>query len=155
MKYYLAIDIGASSGRHIVGWKENGALHTEEVYRFPNGVKEEAEHLVWDIAALFGHVKAGIKAAFRKYPRIESLAVDTWAVDYVLMRGGEEILPCYAYRDARTEDAVGAVYWPVVVAVYLGWSFWTGKWGVTWVVWPVAALLFAAVVSAVHAARRK
>ena len=110
MKYYLAIDIGASSGRHIVGWKENGAIHTEEVYRFPNGVKEEAEHLVWDIAALFGHVKAGIKAAFRKYPRIESLAVDTWAVDYVLMRGGEEILPCYAYRDARTEDAVGAVH---------------------------------------------
>ena len=55
----------------------------------------------------------------------------------------------------KTEDAVGAVYWPVVVAVYLGWSFWTGKWGVTWVVWPVAALLFAAVVSAVHAARRK
>ena len=110
MKYYLAIDIGASSGRHIVGWKENGALHTEEVYRFPNGVKEEAEHLVWDIAALFGHVKAGIKAAFRKYPRIESLAVNTWAVDYVLMRGGEEILPCYAYRDARTEDAVGAVH---------------------------------------------
>ena len=55
----------------------------------------------------------------------------------------------------KTEDAVGAVYWPVVIAVYLGWSFWTGKWGVTWVVWPVAALLFAAVVSAVHAARRK
>ena len=55
----------------------------------------------------------------------------------------------------KTEDAVGAVYWPVVVAFYLGWSFWTGKWGVTWVVWPVAALLFAAVVSAVHAARRK
>ena len=110
MKYFLAIDIGASSGRHIVGWEEDGEIKTKEVYRFPNGVKEEAEHLVWDIAALFGHVKAGIKAAFRKYPRIESLAVDTWAVDYVLMRGGEEILPCYAYRDARTEDAVGAVH---------------------------------------------
>ena len=110
MKYYLAIDIGASSGRHIVGWKENGALHTEEVYRFPNGVKEEAEHLVWDIAALFGHVKAGIKAAFRKYPRIESLAVDTWAVDYVLMQGDKEVLPCYAYRDGRTKDAVDAVH---------------------------------------------
>ena len=55
----------------------------------------------------------------------------------------------------KTEDAVGAVYWPVVIAIYLGWSFWTGKWGVTWVVWPVAALLCAAVVSAGHAARRK
>ena len=110
MKYYLAIDIGASSGRHIVGWSENGALRTEEVYRFPNGVKKEAGHLVWDIAALFGHVKAGIKAVFRKYPRIESLAIDTWGVDYVLMRGGEEILPCYAYRDDRTREAVQAVH---------------------------------------------
>ena len=60
MKYYLAIDIGASSGRHIVGWQENGMLRTEEVYRFPNGVKEEGGHLVWDIAALFSHVKKGI-----------------------------------------------------------------------------------------------
>ena len=85
MKYYLAIDIGASSGRHIVGWEENGALRTEEVYRFPNGVREEAGHLVWDIAALFSHVKAGIRAAFSKYPHIGSLAIDTWAVDYVLM----------------------------------------------------------------------
>lgn len=110
MKYYLAIDIGASSGRHIVGWSENGALRTEEVYRFPNGVKEQAGHLTWDIAALLSHVKAGIRAAFEKYPRIESLAIDTWGVDYVLMRGGEEILPCYAYRDDRTREAVRAVH---------------------------------------------
>ncbi len=110
MKYYLAIDIGASSGRHIVGWSENGALRTEEVYRFPNGVKEEAGHLTWDIGALESHVRAGIKAAFAKYPRIESLAIDTWAVDYVLMKGEREVLPCYAYRDGRTEAAVRAVH---------------------------------------------
>ena len=47
MNHYLAIDIGASSGRHIVGWKENGELKTEEVYRFPNGVRTEDGHLVW------------------------------------------------------------------------------------------------------------
>lgn len=110
MKYYLAIDIGASSGRHIVGWSENGALRTEEVYRFPNGVKEETGRLTWDIAALESHVKAGIKAAFAKYLRIESLAIDTWAVDYVLMKGEREVLPCYAYRDGRTEAAVRAVH---------------------------------------------
>ena len=110
MKYYLAIDIGASSGRHIVGWVENGAMRTEEVYRFPNGVKKEDGHLVWDIAALEKSVRAGIKAAFAKYPVIESLAIDTWAVDYVLMKGEREVLPCYAYRDDRTQAAVEAVH---------------------------------------------
>lgn len=110
MKLYLAIDIGASSGRHIVGWTENGAIHTEEVYRFSNGVKEHAGHLVWDIDMLFKHVKTGIKAAFKKHPHIESLAIDTWAVDYVLMQGDGEVLPCYAYRDGRTTEAIDAVH---------------------------------------------
>lgn len=109
MRYYLAIDVGASSGRHIVGWCENGEIKTEEVYRFPNGVKEEEGHLVWDIAALLKNVKAGIAAAFAKYP-IESLAIDTWAVDYVLLDGEEEILPCYAYRDGRTAKTIPLVH---------------------------------------------
>ena len=103
MKYYLAIDIGASSGRHIVGHEEDGKLVTEEVYRFPNGVKEENGHLVWDIDALFSHVRAGIKAAFERHPAIESLAIDTWSVDYVLFKGEKEVRPCYAYRDGRTK----------------------------------------------------
>ena len=63
MKRYLAIDIGASSGRHVVGWWENGDIQTEEVYRFPNGVTEQDGHLVWDPAVLTGHVKAGIGKA--------------------------------------------------------------------------------------------
>ena len=54
MKRYLAIDIGASSGRHIVGWMENGEIRTQEVYRFTNGVTEKDGHLVWDIEALTG-----------------------------------------------------------------------------------------------------
>ena len=58
MKRYLAIDIGASSGRHILGWLEGGELKTEELYRFPNGVTEEDGRLTWDIDALLGHVKA-------------------------------------------------------------------------------------------------
>ena len=74
MKYYLAIDIGASSGRHIIGWQENGEIKTEEVYRFPNGVEEREGHLVWDIDGLFKSVVEGIRHAFEKYPKIESLS---------------------------------------------------------------------------------
>ncbi len=110
MKVFLAIDIGASSGRHIAGWTENGVLKTEEVYRFPNGVTEKDGHLTWNISALLGHVKAGIAAAKEKFGQIESLSVDTWGVDYVLLRGDEEVLPVYAYRDSRTETAIPAVH---------------------------------------------
>ena len=87
-KNYLAIDIGASSGRHIVGWMENGVLRTEEVYRFPNSVRRVDGHLEWDIDSLLVHVKQGIREAFAKYPEIESLSIDTWAVDYVLLKDG-------------------------------------------------------------------
>lgn len=110
MKYYLAIDIGASSGRHIVGWREDGETKTKEVYRFPNGVLEQAGHLVWDIDALLVHVKAGIAAAKAEFPDISSLSIDTWGVDYVLLRGNEEIRPVYAYRDHRTKDIIPRVY---------------------------------------------
>ena len=110
MKYCLAIDIGASSGRHIVGWMENGEIRTREVYRFPNGVKEENGHLTWDIEALENHVKAGIEEALKAFPGIESLSIDTWGVDYVLMNRTEPILPCYAYRDSRTEAVIPRVH---------------------------------------------
>ncbi len=103
MKKYLAIDIGASSGRHIVGWKEKGELKTEEVYRFKNGVKREGEYLIWDIAHLFASVKEGIKIALAKHENIATLSIDTWGVDYVLMNEDEPILPCISYRDTRTE----------------------------------------------------
>ena len=108
--HYLAIDIGASSGRHIVGWRENGQLQTKEVYRFPNGVKEEAGHLVWDMEALLREVKQGIRAAKAEFPEIESLSIDTWGVDYVLVRENQEILPVYAYRDSRTEAVIPVVH---------------------------------------------
>ena len=110
MRYYLAIDIGASSGRHIVGWTENGELKTEEVFRFPNGVTERDGHLTWDIDALLGYVKEGIAKAKERFGQIESLSVDTWGVDYVLLRGDEEVYPCYAYRDGRTEAVIPQVH---------------------------------------------
>ncbi len=108
--HYLAIDIGASSGRHIVGWMENGTLQTEEVYRFPNGVEPVDGHLTWDMIKLFDYVKAGIKEAFARFPTIASLSIDTWGVDYVLLQGDQEVWPCYAYRDSRTEAVIPAVH---------------------------------------------
>ncbi len=110
MNYYLAIDIGASSGRHIVGWQEDGEIKSREVYRFPNGVTESDGHLTWDIGALEAHVRAGIDAALEAFPKIESLSVDTWGVDYVLLNGDAPILPCYAYRDSRTESSISLVH---------------------------------------------
>lgn len=109
-KYYLAIDIGASSGRHIVGWLDDGEIMTDEVYRFPNGIKRTESGLIWDTEALVASVKAGISAALTKYEKIESLAIDTWGVDYVLLRGDEEVLPCFAYRDARGDAATPLVH---------------------------------------------
>ena len=110
MKYYLAIDIGASSGRHIVGWREKGQLKTKELYRFANGVREENGHLVWDLEFLLDQVKTGIDRALEAFPQIESLSIDTWGCDYVLLRGDAEVLPCYAYRDWRTEAVHEAVH---------------------------------------------
>ena len=109
MKYCLAIDIGASSGRHIVGWKENEEICTKEVYRFSNGVKEENGHLIWDIDHLEEEVKKGIDIAKEQY-EIESLSIDTWGVDYVLLKGDETVYPVYAYRDYRTEKVIPDVH---------------------------------------------
>ena len=110
MGCYLAVDIGASSGRHIVGWKEGGQIQTKEVYRFPNGVREEKGHLTWDVAELVDHVKQGIAVAKTEFPEIESLSIDTWGVDYVLLKGEEEVYPVYAYRDSRTEAVIPLVH---------------------------------------------
>ncbi len=106
-KYYLAIDIGASSGRHIVG-SSTGELF--EVYRFETGFIEKNGSLVNDVEKLYGNVREGIKKAFDRFPAIESLSVDTWGVDYVLMDGEKEIFPVYAYRDSRTETIIPEVH---------------------------------------------
>ena len=73
--YYLAVDIGASSGRHIVGWTEHGELKTQEVYRFPNGVERVDGHLTWNTTALTERVKTGIAIAKATFGQIESAGV--------------------------------------------------------------------------------
>ena len=106
---HLAIDIGASSGRHILGYLENGEIKTKEVYRFPNGVKNVGGHFTWDISSLLSEVKKGIDVALSLYP-IKSLSIDTWGVDYVLLNGDKPIEPVYAYRDHRTDEVIDSVH---------------------------------------------
>ena len=103
MKTYLAIDIGASSGRHIVSWLEDGKIETREVYRFPNGADMKNGHLCWDIEALERHVVAGLKAAKEQGYAPSSIGIDTWAVDFILLdKQGKRLGDAVAYRDSRT-----------------------------------------------------
>lgn len=102
--YYLAIDMGASSGRHILFWMEDGKLQMQEIYRFPNGVISKNGHLCWDYAALEQHILTGMKkcAEIGKIP--VSVGIDTWGVDFVLLDENDQILgETVAYRDHRTE----------------------------------------------------
>lgn len=87
MAHYLAIDIGASSGRHIVGWLDGGEIVTDEVYRFANGADNLDGSLVWDVERIFAEVKAGIAAALKKYPDIVSVSIDTWAAQNAATQG--------------------------------------------------------------------
>ena len=106
MRYFLAIDIGASSGRHILGHVEDGKIRLEEVYRFTNGQIRAGGHDCWDLDRLVESVKAGIDAALAKCPAIESLGIDTWGVDFVLLdEQGARCSDAVAYRDARTVGA--------------------------------------------------
>ena len=109
--YYLAIDIGASSGRHILGEMKNSRLETTEIYRFENGFKEQNGTLIWDIEQLTSDVVNGI-AECKKLGKIpETVAIDTWGVDYVLFdEKDNEILPCVSYRDSRTATAVEEIF---------------------------------------------
>ena len=111
MKYFLAIDIGAESGRHILGWKEDGVLRTEEIYRFPNGVKKKDGHMVWEIDRLFSEVLNGMKRCKETGRIPESVGIDTWAVDFVLLdRDGARIGDAVSYRDGRTKGMDALVY---------------------------------------------
>lgn len=111
MEYHLAIDIGASSGRHILGFIEDGKLKLEEVYRFSNGIKKVNDEYCWDLKNLFLEIKNGIKKCkeIGKIPK--SIGIDTWAVDFVLLDENEDILGnTVAYRDDRTEGIMEEVF---------------------------------------------
>lgn len=110
-RYYLAVDIGASGGRHMLGHMENGTLQLEEIYRFENGMKKIGGHLCWDLKQLFSDIVAGLKACKEagKIPSV--MGIDTWAVDYVLLDQENQILgQTYGYRDKRTTGMDQKVY---------------------------------------------
>lgn len=110
MNYYLAIDIGASSGRHILGYIDNGRLKLEEIHRFENYITNQNSTLVWDIEHLVNEVKKGIAKCKEIGKMPCTVAIDTWGVDYVLLdENKKEIKPCYCYRDSRTNAVVDEV----------------------------------------------
>lgn len=117
--HYLAIDLGAESGRVMLGSLSDGRLTLEELHRFPNVPIRGGSSLCWDMAGILAEVKKGLtKAAARKVP-IASVSADSWGVDYLLVNAGGEIMPpVYHYRDARTARGVAAVKaavdWPTV-----------------------------------------
>lgn len=110
MGYYLAIDIGASSGRHVLGHVADGKIQLEEVHRFENGLYEKNGHRCWDTEMLFREIINGMKkcAELSKIPI--SIGIDTWGVDFVLLDADGVMLgDSVAYRDGRTKDMDTAV----------------------------------------------
>ena len=110
-RYYLAVDIGASSGRHMLAGMQDGKMQLEEVYRFPNGMDDKNGTLCWDVDRLFAEIKNGLKKCKEIGKIPVSVAIDTWGVDYVLLDKDDRILgDTVGYRDSRTEGMDEKVY---------------------------------------------
>lgn len=110
-RYYLAVDIGASSGRHMLASMQDGKMQLEEVYRFPNGMDDKNGTLCWDVDRLFAEIKNGLKKCKETGKIPVSMAIDTWGVDYVLLDKDDRILgDTVGYRDSRTEGMDEKVY---------------------------------------------
>ena len=109
--YYLAVDIGASSGRHILGWMDKGKIRMEEIYRFENKLEKRNGHLCWDLDHLFHEVVEGMRKC-KELDRIPaSVGIDTWGVDFVLLDAHGNVLGnTVAYRDGRTKGMDEEVY---------------------------------------------
>lgn len=104
MDYYLSIDIGASSGRHIISWLDDeGKIQMKEIYRFENGMYEKGGHLYWDTDRLFEEVTEGMRRCREQDCIPKTVGIDTWAVDYVLLDKYDVMIGgCFGYRDSRT-----------------------------------------------------
>lgn len=105
-----AVDLGATSGRVILGTWAKNRLALEEVHRFPNALRSANGHDYWDIPGLWTEVQKGLAAAVAALPKgakLASIGVDTWGVDYVLVNdAGRIVFPTHAYRDARTQEGL-------------------------------------------------
>ena len=110
-RYYLGIDIGASSGRHMLAHMEDGKMVLEEVYRFSNGMTDMNGEKIWDVEYLFSEIIQGMKMC-KKIGKIPySVGIDTWAVDFALLDMNDRRLGnVVAYRDSRTQGMDEKVY---------------------------------------------
>lgn len=110
-RYYLAVDIGASSGRHMLAHKEDGKICLEEISRFENGMEEKDGHLCWNLEKLFEEIVSGLAECKRVGKIPFCMGIDTWAVDYVLLdKEGKILGNTYGYRDCRTKGMDEKVY---------------------------------------------
>ncbi len=108
---YLAFDLGASSGRAVLGTLEGGRMQMDEVHRFPTPLLKEGGSLWWDLESLWFDLEVGLEKALASAPGLRSLSVDSWAVDYVsLDAAGALLRRPYAYRDARTDGMLERAY---------------------------------------------
>ena len=119
--HYLACDLGADSGRLMLGTLDNGKISLEELHRFPNGPVKTSGALHWDFAGLLEQLKAGLKKAAARQLPIASISTDSWGVDYVLYdERGLVMPPVWCYRDSRTaygvENVRAKVDWPTTYA---------------------------------------
>lgn len=107
-RVYLAIDLGAESGRVMAGLWDGKRIRLEEIHRFPNGAVPLAGSLRWDVVRLWAEIQNGLAAAHKRFGRaVVSVGADTWGVDYVLLSKNEEMLgQPFHYRDARTNGAL-------------------------------------------------
>lgn len=111
VNYYLAVDIGASSGRHMLAHLEDGKVVLEEIHRFSNGMIEVDGHKRWNIDELFRQIIIGLKKCKELGKIPTSMGIDTWAVDYVLLDENYNVVrPCFGYRDSRTAGMDEEVY---------------------------------------------
>lgn len=119
--HHLAIDLGAESGRFMLGTLNEGLLAVREVHRFPTGADRVGGSLHWNVSRLFGEIRTGLAKAARLNLPIASISTDSWGVDYMLLRQDGSVLePTYHYRDPRTargvESAHARVTWPEIFA---------------------------------------
>jgi rhamnulokinase len=104
-KYYIACDLGAESGRVMLGRLEDGRLTLEEMHRFPSAAVRVLGSLRWDVLRIFEELKTGLRKVAERHVSVASLSVDSWGVDYVLLNAVHPVLsPPFHYRDARTES---------------------------------------------------
>lgn len=110
-KHCVAVDIGASSGRLISGHIENGALQLQEIHRFENKIVQKGNHFCWEVDTLFAEIKKGIHKCRELGLKPESIGIDTWAVDFVLLdEDGKPLTDAVSYRDPRTDGMMEEVF---------------------------------------------